>query len=191
MKSLVGTRIDANRIDADADDLALFDQPEGRLAPDAGKAQAPAFLVGDIAGGIAIALAPAGMDQHGRARSDRPMGRFAALDIGDGERVIGILRRFRLDIDDGQRTDQAIDGNLVDRFRPIDEMRRCVEMRAGMFIKVNGSSEAAMLGMVLYRGEFRRVGAWPDDGRWAIGLGQIDHAHGNTPYNSSMMPVRI
>src|SRR4029077_4915706 len=94
----VGTGIDAHRVYADAGDPALLDQPERRLASHAGEAQPALAVHGDVAPGIAIALTPAGMNQYGGTSGNSPMGCFAALDIGDRQGVIRILRRGGLDI---------------------------------------------------------------------------------------------
>ncbi len=70
--------------------------------------------------------APAGM---------RPCCFSHSSEIVDRDERVGIFRGTVGDVDDHQRRDQAIDGKAIARHRAGDEMRRRVDVRAGVLVE--------------------------------------------------------
>ena len=91
--------IGAHRVEPDAADVPVFDEPLDRLDRKARKVQPAHYVLPAIAFGLVPELAPAGVGQHDGAGGNLAVRGLERLEVGDREAIVGVGPRGGRNID--------------------------------------------------------------------------------------------
>ena len=134
------TGIGADRLNADAQHIALHCQEADAIRVEAGRMGAVGLGVEERF--FALALGPVGAQQQPRACRDLAMFPFPRLDMFTGQQEIFIERHLFAHINDTSRANKLAHGDgvggVVGAILARDPVSRCIKMGAGMLAQGDG-----------------------------------------------------
>jgi hypothetical protein len=168
-------RIDAERVDPEADGAPLLHQEPSRIWPKAREAQRSRGT--GVARGVGVELLPPGSQEDRRAIRDPSVAGLERVDLLEGKDGVWPPGARVADVDHGDRPDEQARIDLVDALGALDHVARGVEVRPGVLHE----GDSPVVEPVAGDGEDRlgrgRRCTRPHDRPRVQRLGQVDHSH--------------
>ena len=130
-----GAVVEADRVDADADDVALVDEQGGEGRLDAREVGHTGGVDVQEGGWIADPRIPPRVHRHEGAGGQFAVLRFPGEEVVDGQLTVGVARGAVADVDHAERRDELLDRQVR---RPTPRLRRSAA-GASMWVPVCSS----------------------------------------------------